>query len=81
MAQDFNRHPDEGELERYSMADLREEEAAGFEEHLLYCERCQRRLAETDAYVAAMRRAAAAFGNQQGSMLLAAIPHPKITIK
>jgi anti-sigma factor RsiW len=59
MAQDLNPHPDEGELEKYSMADLRDEEAAGFEEHLLHCERCQQRLAETDAYVAAMRRAAA----------------------
>jgi anti-sigma factor RsiW len=65
MAQDLNRHPDEGELEKYSMADLREEAAAGFEEHLLHCEHCQRRLAETDAYVAAMRRAAAQLSNQQ----------------
>jgi anti-sigma factor RsiW len=59
MAQDLNRHPDEGELEKYSMADLRAEEAAAFEEHLLQCEHCQQRLADADAYVAAMRRAAA----------------------
>lgn len=59
MAQELNSHPDEGELEKYSMGDLREEEDR-FEEHLLHCEHCQRRLAETDAYVAAMRRAAAA---------------------
>jgi hypothetical protein len=59
QAQDLTLHLDEGELEAYSMADLRGEGAAGFEEHLLKCERCQQRLAETDVYVAAMRRAAA----------------------
>jgi hypothetical protein len=59
MTQELNSHPDEGELEKYSMSDLREEEDR-FEEHLLHCEHCQRRLAETDAYVAAMRGAAAA---------------------
>jgi hypothetical protein len=65
MAQDLNPHPDEGELEKYSMADLREEEAAGFEEHLLICQHCQQRLAETDVYVAAMRRAAWQLRNRQ----------------
>jgi hypothetical protein len=62
MAQDFNRHPDDDELEKYSMDDLRAEGEAGFEEHLLHCEHCRQRLTETDVYVAAMRRSAAAFG-------------------
>jgi hypothetical protein len=58
-AQDLNRHPDEGELEEYLMAGLREKEAAQFQDHLLNFGQCQQRLAETDAYVASMRRAAA----------------------
>jgi hypothetical protein len=65
MAQDLSRHPDEGELEKYAMADAGEEESAGFEEHLLNCEQCQQRLAETDVYVASMRRAAAQLRHQQ----------------
>ena len=65
MARDLNRHPDEDELEKYSMGDLREAEAAGFEEHLLPCEPCQQRLAETDVYVAAMRRALWQWRNRQ----------------
>jgi hypothetical protein len=64
-AQDLNRHLDEGELERYLMAGLREEEAAGFQEHLLNCGECELRLAETDAYVASMRRAAAQFSQPE----------------
>ena len=64
MARDLNPHPDEGELEKYSMGDLSVEEAAGFEEHLLHCERCRQRLAATVAYVAAMRGAAAQLCNQ-----------------
>src|SRR5437764_1147575 len=58
MAQLHNRHLDESEIERYSMGHLREVEVAGFEEHLLVCEVCQQRLAETDEYVKSMRGAA-----------------------
>ena len=61
MAQDLNPHLDEDELEKYSMADLRQEEAAGHEEHLLNCEHCLERLADTYVYVASMRRAAEQF--------------------
>jgi anti-sigma factor RsiW len=35
-----------------------DEEAEQIEEHLLICEACRRRVAESDKYVAAMRRAA-----------------------
>ncbi len=59
MTHDINRHLDDGNLEKYSMGDLLEIEAAGFEEHLLTCEHCQQRLAEADDYVLSMQRAAA----------------------
>jgi hypothetical protein len=54
-----NCHIDEDEIERYSMAAMPEGAIAPFEEHLLICESCQQRLAQSDAYVSAMRRASA----------------------
>jgi hypothetical protein len=52
-----NCHMDEEEIERYSMGAMSEGAIALFEEHLLMCESCQCRLAETDVYVSAMREA------------------------
>ena len=52
-----NCHMDEEEFERYSMGGMPEGAIAPFEEHLLICESCQQRLAQTDVYVAAMRNA------------------------
>jgi hypothetical protein len=49
----------EEEIERYSMGAMPEAAIAPFEEHLLICESCQLRLAQTDAYVSAMREASA----------------------
>ena len=54
-----NCHMDEEEFERYSMGAMPEGAIAPFEEHLLICESCQHRLAQTDVYVAAMRHASA----------------------
>jgi hypothetical protein len=54
-----NCHVDEEEIERYSMGAMPEADVALFEEHLLICEPCQQRLAQTDVYVAAMREASA----------------------
>ena len=54
-----NSHIDEEEIERYSMGAMPEEAVAPFEEHLLICEACQHRLAQTDLYVSAMRQASA----------------------
>ena len=54
-----NRHVDEEEMERYSMGAMPEGAIAPFEEHLLICEPCQLRLAQSDGYVAAMRQASA----------------------
>src|SRR5437660_91851 len=65
MARDLNSHLDDGDLEKYSMGSPRDSEAAGIEEHLLVCEHCQQRLAESDVYVAAMQRAAAHLHSRQ----------------
>ena len=54
-----NCHIDEEEIERYSMGAMPEGAIAPFEEHLLICESCQQRLAQSDVYVSAMRRASA----------------------
>src|ERR1035441_8502196 len=54
-----NCHIDEEELERYSMGAMPEAAIAPFEEHLLICEPCQLRLAQSDAYVSAMRQSSA----------------------
>src|ERR1019366_7681453 len=54
-----NCHIDEEETERYSMGAMPEGAIAPFEEHLLICESCQLRLAQTDVYVAAVRLRAA----------------------
>jgi anti-sigma factor RsiW len=59
-----NCHMDEEEFERYSMGAMPEGATAPFEEHLLICESCQQRLAQTDVYVAAMRYASARFRSE-----------------
>ena len=51
-------HLDESQLEAYSMRRVPEDEAACVEEHLLVCESCRQQLADTDAFVHAMRGAA-----------------------
>jgi anti-sigma factor RsiW len=53
------RHVDEETLEKYSLGELSARATAGVEEHILFCERCRESLAASDAYVAAMRLAAA----------------------
>jgi|SRR5579863_8279121 len=57
MVSKANRHMEPEEVEKYSMGDTSEEQAARFEEHLLLCAACRDRLAESDQYVRAMRRA------------------------
>jgi anti-sigma factor RsiW len=53
------RHFDDDEAERYSLGTISKDEQPALEEHLLICESCRRRVAESDQYVAAMRSAAA----------------------
>jgi hypothetical protein len=59
MAPEVEHHLDEEQIESYSMGIMPAEELARSEEHLLICEPCQRRVAESDRYVGAMERAAA----------------------
>ena len=54
---DADRHIDDDDLERYVLDRQSEERAAAIEEHLLVCEECQDRLAQTDQRVQAMRAA------------------------
>jgi hypothetical protein len=58
MTQSENHLRDE-EVERYSLGEARQDEAENWGEHLLLCETCRLRVADSDAYVAAMRAAAA----------------------
>jgi len=58
MQSSFQSHASEETLEGYSQGTLGEAELAAFEEHLLVCPLCQDRLAETDAFIRAMREAA-----------------------
>ena len=53
-----NQH-EEGRLEAYAAGTLPAGQVSDVEEHLLVCAECQQRLAETEAYLRAMRRAAA----------------------
>jgi hypothetical protein len=57
MQLEMGPHPEETELEQYSMGTLFETRLELFEEHLLACNSCQDRLLEMEAYVNAMRSA------------------------
>jgi anti-sigma factor RsiW len=65
MIYKIQKHMDPEELEKYSMGDLPDAEAARIEEHLLVCEACRQRVAGTDDYVASMSRAARAMRQKQ----------------
>ncbi len=52
-------HLGEEQIERYSLGEVSEGEAASWEEHLLLCETCRRLVEQSDAYATAMGRAAA----------------------
>ena len=52
-------HLDEENAEKYSLGKLSARKTAEIEEHLLVCARCRQVVADSDAYVAAMRNAAA----------------------
>ena len=51
-------HPDDSVVEAYAMNRLPEPLLAAFEDHLLICEACQKRLQLMDEYLDAVRRAA-----------------------
>ena len=55
----WHSHATEEVLEGYSLGTLSDAEVESLEEHLLICGECQERLRHTDAYVLAMKQAAA----------------------
>jgi hypothetical protein len=57
-------HIEDDELELYALGRLCESRVVAVEEHVLICESCQDRLAETEAYVQAVRAAAAKLAEQ-----------------
>jgi len=52
-------HATDDTLERYAMRTLPESACSTLEEHLLVCQSCRDRLEATEAYLAAMKLAAA----------------------
>jgi anti-sigma factor ChrR (cupin superfamily) len=67
MAHRVDRHLDEETAELYAQGRLSARTAAPIEAHLLICEPCRRILADADAYVAIMRKAAGKLRNRDGS--------------
>lgn len=59
MAPKRQKHLGREDAERFTLGAMSEEEVAHWEEHLLVCEPCRREVTESNAYVAAMRQAAA----------------------
>jgi len=51
-------HLGEDQFESYSIGNLEERDAVRLEEHVLICETCQDRLADSDSWVRSIRRAA-----------------------
>jgi hypothetical protein len=56
LVMEDNEHLGEDQLERYSIGNLAEPDVAGLEEHVLMCEACQDKLAESDSWVRSVRR-------------------------
>lgn len=59
MATSLRPHLDAETTEKYSLEQLSARKTAEVEMHLLICESCQKAVAASDAYVAAMQAAAA----------------------
>ncbi len=57
-------HFNDEELESYSLGKISGNHLARLEDHLLLCSTCQKRVEESDAYVHAIRSAAAEFQSQ-----------------
>jgi len=60
-------HAPEDKLEEYCLGRRPAEAVEGFETHLLVCPQCQDALRETEAYVRAMRAAAALVAGEDAS--------------
>jgi anti-sigma factor RsiW len=58
MGKEQGQHPDESQIEAYSLGVLDEGFIQEFEQHLLTCHECQDRVAQMDAEVQGMQAAA-----------------------
>jgi hypothetical protein len=63
-------HPSSGHIERYLSSQLREVDRDRIEEHLLLCGVCRERVVRQEAYAAAVRQAAARFGQREPQGIL-----------
>jgi hypothetical protein len=59
MSTEPKNHPDEFQLEGYSLGRLPKPEVLSLEEHLLICDVCRQRLSESEDYVRSMQHASA----------------------
>jgi hypothetical protein len=59
MSTEPKNHPDESQLEGYSLGRLPKPEVLSLEEHLLICEVCRQRFSESEDYARAMQHASA----------------------
>jgi len=58
MGEEQTHHPEDSEIEQYSLGVLAAEDIPGFEQHLLICHECQDRVAQMDAEIQGMQAAA-----------------------
>jgi hypothetical protein len=61
MPSEFLKHIPEETLEQYCLGRLSEPEVEPIEEHLLFCEPCQQRMADTEEFLRAIRTACQEF--------------------
>lgn len=77
MAISLGPHLDAETAEKYSLEQLSARKAAEIEGHLLICEPCREAVAASDAYVAAMREAAANIRKTEQN----AMPHRRLAAR
>jgi hypothetical protein len=65
MTYDGSPHPTEDVLEQYCLNHLSEAEYDQVEEHLLFCEQCQKELIRVDAFIREMKVACSAVARQE----------------
>jgi hypothetical protein len=62
-------HPTEDDFESYAFHRLSDTETANIEEHLLICELCQSKFAQTDEYIRLMKAATSEYVTEHGGRL------------
>ena len=77
MPNSLDPHLDAETTEEYSLQQLSARKTAEVETHLLICEPCRKAVAASDAYVAAMREAAAKVRKTEQN----AMPHRRVAAR